>query len=154
MKEAPDPTPGPAQKGAVQGVGSLILFCADLDACAAFYRRLGVALVEEDHGQGPVHWAADLGGTHFALFPGQPGPASPLGTPNPASPLGPAPPHKASGSQFFGLTVLDVEATLARALTAGAPLVEEARSFPWGRRALVQDPDGRVVELFEPPQTA
>jgi len=120
----------------ITGIGSIILFSGDPQTCVAFYQRLGLPLVAEDHGEGPVHYAADIAGCHFAVFPSKPGQA---------------PPHKSGGSHFVGLTVDNLEPTVERAQTFGAPLVEPIRTFPWGRRALVRDPDGRVVELFEPP---
>jgi hypothetical protein len=33
-------------------MASLVLFASDLDAASAFYRAVGVALVDEDHGVG------------------------------------------------------------------------------------------------------
>lgn len=136
MSSVGGPSPQP-----VLGLGSLILFCQDLPACVAFYRALGVPLQAEDHGSGAEHFATELGPTHFALFAAQ-GDAATQG----------APTHRSAGSQFFGLTIADLESAVDRALQAGAPLVETIRTFPWGRRALIQDPDGRVVELFEPPK--
>jgi catechol 2,3-dioxygenase-like lactoylglutathione lyase family enzyme len=34
---------------------ALVLRCADVDTTAAFYRALGIELVEEQHGTGPRH---------------------------------------------------------------------------------------------------
>ena len=36
-------------------MASLVLFAADSEATAAFYRALGVEFEDEDHGEGPVH---------------------------------------------------------------------------------------------------
>jgi catechol 2,3-dioxygenase-like lactoylglutathione lyase family enzyme len=48
-------------------VASLVLFAADPEATAAFYQALGVELEDEDHGEGPVHFASELGPIHFAI---------------------------------------------------------------------------------------
>ena len=47
----------------------------------------------------------------------------------------------------------DVAGALARALEAGASLVQDARDEPWGQTtAYVGDPDGYLVEICSPVQ--
>lgn len=114
-------------------VDAVVLHCADLERSAGFYRELGLPLKHEDHGGGPVHYACELGPVHFALFAaGAGGEALARGT---------------AGAGMVGLQVASVEDAYARALAAGGEGVQEPDDFPWGRRALVKDPDGRVVEL-------
>ncbi len=121
-------------------VGSIVLFAEDVEATARFYRALGLPLASEQHGDGPVHYKCTLGPTHFAIFVGTPG-----------APKVPAPDHRLAGGQFFGLTVASLDAAFAGAKSHGASVVQEPRDYPWGKRALVRDPDERVVELFERP---
>lgn len=52
-------------------MASLVLYAADAAATAAFYRAIGLELEDEDHGEGPVHFAAELGTVHFAIYPAQ-----------------------------------------------------------------------------------
>jgi predicted enzyme related to lactoylglutathione lyase/3-polyprenyl-4-hydroxybenzoate decarboxylase len=118
-------------------VDAIVLTCADLETSAAFYRELGLPLKHEDHGEGPVHYACDLGPVHVALFA--------------ADEAGTAPSRRAAGSGLVGLQVASVEDAFARAVAAGGEGVQEPADFPWGRRALVKDPDGRVVELNHAP---
>jgi predicted enzyme related to lactoylglutathione lyase len=120
----------------VRDVGALVLFTARVDAVVAFYRALGVPLEAEEHGDGVRHFACELGATHFAVF---------------AAPAGDAPEHRSGGSQFFGLSVASAEAAVAAAKARGAPVVEPPTRYAWGVRALVRDPDGRTVELFQRP---
>jgi catechol 2,3-dioxygenase-like lactoylglutathione lyase family enzyme len=48
----------------------------------------------------------------------------------------------------------DVPAALARALSAGARLVQEVREEPWGQTtSYVSDPDGYLVEICSPVAT-
>jgi hypothetical protein len=57
-------------------MASLVLYAASTQSTAAFYRALGVTLADEDHGEGPVHFATELGPVHFAIYPAeQPGQA-------------------------------------------------------------------------------
>lgn len=49
-------------------IASLVLFSGHLEQTAAFYRTVGLQLHDEDHGDGPRHLAADIGGLHFAIY--------------------------------------------------------------------------------------
>jgi catechol 2,3-dioxygenase-like lactoylglutathione lyase family enzyme len=48
------------------------------------------------------------------------------------------------------LIVEDIEADVARLRAAGAPFRNDIISGPGGKQALLQDPSGNVVELFQP----
>lgn len=102
----------------------------------SFYRTIGLPLSEEDHGDGVVHWACDVGGIHLAVFD--------------AGADGDAPGYRAAGSTFCGFVVDDVDAVLADLGALGSVVVQEPTSMPWGVRAVVKDPDGRPVEIFVP----
>ena len=52
-------------------MASLVLYAASLPATAAFYRALGLELEDEDHGEGPAHFATELGPVHFAIYPAE-----------------------------------------------------------------------------------
>jgi uncharacterized glyoxalase superfamily protein PhnB len=101
----------------------------------AFYRSLGIPLVEEDHGDGVVHWACELGDVHFAVFDAA-APGDALG-------------YHEAGSTLCGFVVDDVVAAIELLRSASAIVVQEPIEMPWGLRAVVLDPDGRPVEVFE-----
>jgi lactoylglutathione lyase len=115
----------------------IVLRCRDLQASCAFYAALGLSLAEEQHGSGPVHHAAALGDTVFELYPGKPGAA---------------PERTAAGATFLGFRVDDLDDVLAAVQASGASVVSTLAETPWGRRAVVLDPDGRAVELKQAPQ--
>lgn len=117
--------------------GLLVLRCRDLQASRAFYAALGFSLTEEQHGSGPVHYAAALGDDVFELYPGKPG-ATPERT--------------AAGATFLGFRIDDLDGVLAAVRASGAPVVSAPAETPWGRRAAILDPDGRAVELKQAPQ--
>ena len=114
-------------------VDALVLSCSDLEAARRFYVAIGLPLEGEAHGRGPLHYACELGPVHFALC-GAEGP-------------GAAAPRSQAGGSLAGFQVASVEATFAATLEAGGVEVQAPADYPWGRRALVRDPDGRVVEL-------
>ena len=97
-----------------------------------FYETLGVRLEKEQHDEGPVHYVCELGNTHFAIFEGTQGDATA---------------RRNGGCTQFGLFVEDVDRAFAAVKELGAPVVWEPRDMPWGRAALVCDPDGRPVEI-------
>jgi len=124
-------------------VGALILFTDRLEAMKAFYAALGVPLERERHGDGPVHWTAALGPVHFAVFEARDGDAA-----GAAAGARGAPRPRAGGTTMPGFAVPSLERAFAAVTALGARVVQEPREAPWGPRALVLDPDGRLVEVF------
>lgn len=51
----------------------LVVYTERLDACREFYAGLGLDLVREQHGAGPIHYAVELAdGLVLELYPGRP----------------------------------------------------------------------------------
>ena len=114
-------------------LASLVLFSADVEATGRFYRAVGVVFADEDHGEGPVHLAAELGDVHFALYP--------------ATAPGRAPERRSAGSSFPGIWVDSLDDALRDVTALGAPVLSGHEVMPWGCRFVVEDPDGRAVEI-------
>ncbi len=109
-------------------VSALVLHANDLDKSVAFYRGCGVGLVERRHG-GPVHFACAVGGVHVSVY----------------ASVHEQPPQTGTA---LGLTVADLQGAVTALKLLGATVIEEARPRPWGVSAILQDPDGRRVELL------
>jgi len=107
----------------------VVIRCAELDASARFYEAIGLSFVRHRHGNGPEHLASETPAMIFELYP-----------------LGDHPPTVSTRIRF---KVDDIDTTLTTILAHGATLVTPARDSPWGRRAVVADPDGHRVELVE-----
>jgi predicted enzyme related to lactoylglutathione lyase len=114
-------------------VASLVVFAADLDKTAAFYRAVGLDLELEDHGSGPVHFAAEVDSVHFAVYP--------------ADSAGRAPARRAAGGSFPGFYVESLDDTTTALVDLGTPFLQQHQDMPWGCRVVVTDPDGRPVEV-------
>jgi uncharacterized glyoxalase superfamily protein PhnB len=121
---------------ALPRLGAFVLFTSRQDECVAFYRLLGAPLVEERHDDGVVHFACEIGEVHFAVFP--------------VADDGRAPEYGASGCSFPGFAVTSVDAVVEQAARHGAAVLQPCADYPWGIRAVLRDPDGRPVEVFEP----
>lgn len=115
----------------IRFLSAVLITSKDPDRLATFYRdTLGIGLVAERHGEGPAHWACELGDIHFAIHPG-------------AGPSGPGPVKLA-------LWVFDLTAFAAHLEDLGVPLeypITELGSESWV--TAVRDPDGNVVELTQ-----
>lgn len=47
----------------------LVLRCADIERSRALFEAIGLEFSREKHGDGPVHYAANLAGTVLELYP-------------------------------------------------------------------------------------
>jgi predicted enzyme related to lactoylglutathione lyase len=108
----------------------LVLKTHQLDKARSFYHALGVEFAEEKHGAGPAQYAGKLGGVVFELYP----------LPDGAGP--------ADAATRLGFAVSDVDAAVQSVQAVGASVDRLPEETPWGRRAVVRDPDGRTVELY------
>ena len=100
----------------------------------SFYRALGLSFVEEQHGTGPKHFSANLGGVVLELYPGTDGNA---------------PDRKSGGATMMGFKVASLDGVLAELSKLAIQVISPAKESAWGRRAVVADPDGRAIELSE-----
>jgi lactoylglutathione lyase len=123
----------PKHNGLMTEMASLVLYAASPTATAAFYRALGLELEDEEHEEGPVHFATELGPVHFAIYPaGAPGRAAG---------------RRTAGSAFPGFYVASLDQAAAALEQVGAPILSSHEQMPWGCRVVAEDPDGRAVEV-------
>jgi predicted enzyme related to lactoylglutathione lyase len=108
----------------------LVIRSVDLPRAKAFYEALGLRFLEEQHGNGPQHLACELGNAVFEIYPREP--------------TGPS-----TTSVRLGFRVAKVDEVLTVVGPAGGSVRMPAKDGPWGRRAVVSDPDGHVVELLQ-----
>lgn len=96
-----------------------------------FYQILGLTFDKHRHGSGPEHFVCEQGGIVFEIYPrnGE---------------------TDATTATRLGFRVLSVDDIVEKLRQAGAEIVSAPRDSPWGRRAVVADPDGHRVELAEP----
>lgn len=124
----------------VIGIGGIFLHCRDVERTKAWYVRV---LGLEPNDFGGFHFvhgeSADAFGdgarTIFGMF------ASDTDYFDP-SPL----------PFMLNLMVDDLDGVLARAASEGVAEVQDRQSYDYGRFAWIMDPDGRKLELWEPPR--
>ena len=108
----------------------VVIRAKDIDRAAAFYSLLGLQFKKHRHGKGPEHYASDIGGTVFEIYPHQEEEGGSTGT-------------------RIGFKVPSVDAAVAALKKAGAHVVSSPKDSIWGRRAVIVDFDGHLVELTE-----
>lgn len=120
----------------VNSLDALIFTSSQIKETGEFYKELGFKLVEEKHGNGPIHFACEFGGCHFAIFE--------------TKKEGRANPQEFGGSTKIGFNVDDVDTFYNKAIELGAASKLEPDNAPWGRNAVIIDPDGRTIEFNGP----
>jgi predicted enzyme related to lactoylglutathione lyase len=113
----------------------LVLRATRIGACLEFYRGLGLTLVEEKHGKGPVHYSSSSNGITIEIYPETQKNLTD---------------NRAERTLRLGFTVESLAATLKSLETVGATVLKPPSITQWGHRAVVLDPDGREVEINEP----
>jgi predicted enzyme related to lactoylglutathione lyase len=101
-----------------------------MEQAADFYSLLGLEFTMHRHGTGPEHYAAEPGTIVFEIYPRQKESDSSAGT-------------------RIGFRVASVDEAIRELEKAGARVVSPPKDSPWGRRAVVDDPDGHRVVLIQ-----
>lgn len=107
----------------------VVVYAHDLEAARNFYASLGLSLRAEQHGNGPRHYAAMMGAAVFEIYPERHG--------------------EQKGELRIGFQVASVDGIIQRLRQRQVPILSEPKESAWGRRAVVEDPDGNRVELTQ-----
>ena len=108
-----------------------VLRSPDIERASRFYSAMGLLFMKHRHGNGPEHYTSCINGFVFEIYP-----------------LGKHPPTYGTR---IGFSVDDVDSIVPMLIAVGAELISPAADSEWGRRAVVKDLDGHVVELLTPP---
>jgi lactoylglutathione lyase len=113
-------------EGATPTLSLVVLQSLHPDMAREFYSLLGLSFIKEQHGKGPEHYSTTLGPLVLEIYPCKNG--------NPPT-------------LRIGFRIPSLDKTLEILRARGTRIVREATDSPWGRRAVVEDPDGNRVEL-------
>lgn len=108
----------------------VVLRSGDIERAAKFYSAMGLIFAKHRHGNGPEHFASELNGFVFEIYP------LGAGTPTIAARI--------------GFSIDDVDSLLPALEAAGGKVTSPPHDSEWGRRAVIKDPDGHTVELLTP----
>jgi predicted enzyme related to lactoylglutathione lyase len=113
----------------------VVLRSSDIDRAAAFYRQVGLLFTRHSHGSGPEHYSSEVSGLVFEIYPLFPKAQPTVGT-------------------RIGFRVDSVDQIVLLLAQIGAEVLTRLCDTEWGRRAVIKDLDGHVVELLTPKNAA
>ena len=95
-----------------------------------FYKMLGMDFQEEQHGSGPVHWAAELDGVVLEIYAAKST-------------------DEVDVTTRLGFDVNDAGSVLNTLRLSDVEIISDLKQTKWGLRAVVKDSDGRSVDLVQ-----
>jgi lactoylglutathione lyase len=107
----------------------VVIRSPDIHRAAQFYRALGLLFTCHSHGSGPEHYASEVSGLVFEIYPLTPKSGSTTGA-------------------RIGFVVDSVDKLIPLVAEVGAQVITPPSDSEWGRRAVIKDLDGRIVELL------
>lgn len=132
LKYIPPESPD-SQIFATPPVANLIVIRSpDIHRAVRFYTEMGILFVLHSHGNGPEHFASDICGFIFEIYPQRS-------------------PDQNTTNVRIGFNVDDVDGIVELLQRIGGTIVSKPADSEWGRRAVVKDFDGHTVELVTPP---
>ena len=109
----------------------LVLRSPDIDQAVKFYQQLGMLFQRHAHGKGPEHYASEICGFVFEIYPQRNDGDATIKT-------------------RIGFNVDDVDGVISLLREIDATILTDPVDTEWGRRAVVKDFDGHTVELITP----
>jgi lactoylglutathione lyase len=106
-----------------------VIRSSDIHRSAAFYRLLGLTFELHRHGNGPEHYSYQNRGAVFEIYP--------------------ATTEGVNAELRIGFAVTSVDSVVCVLESGGTNVISPPKDSPWGRRAVVEDPDGYKIELTE-----
>ena len=110
----------------------LVIRSPDIDRAVTFYEQMGMLFTKHSHGSGPEHYASDICGFVFEIYPQRNAEDSTV-------------------NARLGFNVDDVDGVVEMLREIDATIKSEPTETEWGRRAVVKDFDGHTVDLITPP---
>lgn len=108
----------------------IVIRSAEPSQTVSFYKILGLTFQQEQHGSGPVHWAADLDGIVLEIYPAKSA-------------------DEVDTATRLGFNVKNASAILNSLRLSNVEIVSDLKQTKWELRAIVRDSDGRSVELVQ-----
>jgi predicted enzyme related to lactoylglutathione lyase len=116
-------------------INLVVLKTSRPDDLALFYGQLGIKFENHRHGSGPLHYAAEIDNVVFEIYPL------------------PKDKEKADDTLRLGFTVDDLDEVIGRLKRSGGKIVKEPNMTEWGYVSIIEDMDGRKVELKDKQKT-
>jgi len=109
----------------------IVIKTAKLEEQASLYTSLGIQLDYHQHGKGPFHYASIGHNPVFEIYP------LPKGV------------TEADTTTRLGFAVKELDKTVQELISKGVKILTAPNSNEWGYTAIIEDWDGRKIELSE-----
>jgi predicted enzyme related to lactoylglutathione lyase len=109
----------------------LVIRTAQPEVLATFYSHLDLQFDYHCHGNGPMHYSADIDGLVFEIYPLLKNQA------------------QADSSLRLGFQVKDLDKLLESLKKEKINILQEPKYAEWGYFAVIRAPDGRKIELTQ-----
>jgi lactoylglutathione lyase len=109
----------------------VVIRSSDIEKSVLFYQQLGLNFNRHQHGAGLEHFASEENCITFEIYP------CTFET-------------ERTTTTRLGFQVDSVDAIIQELEQSGTAIISYPKDSPWGRRAIVVDPDGHKIELTQP----
>jgi lactoylglutathione lyase len=109
----------------------VVIRSSDIEKSVLFYQQLGLNFSRHQHGNGLEHFASEDICIIFEIYPCT------------------SETEKTTATRL-GFQVDSVDAIIQELEQSGTTIISYPKDSPWGRRAIVIDPDGHKIELKQP----
>lgn len=115
--------------GSVTKLNLIVLKTSSPDDLAKFYELLGINFLKHRHDTGPLHYASEMDDLVFEIYPLSKGKKN------------------ADNTLRLGFNVEHLIKTVEKIKSSGGKVIQEAVLTQWGYTAIIEDIDGRKIEL-------
>lgn len=112
----------------------IVIRSAEPETSVQFYKSLGLNFIQHRHSNGPEHYSHETPSLTFEIYPQ-------------------TKPDQTTTATRLGFQVANLDALVAQLSTQNIPILLPPTDSPWGRRAIILDPDGHTIELVGSAQT-
>jgi lactoylglutathione lyase len=109
----------------------LVIRTGDIKLLSDFYSNFGLAFTYHKHGNSPFHYSASIGKMILEIYP-----LSKSQT-------------KADDNLRLGFSINNFDSVIDQLFTLNTVFVTPPAQTKWGYQAVIQDPDGRKIELYK-----
>jgi lactoylglutathione lyase len=109
----------------------IVLRTANIKLLSAFYANLGLTFSYHKHGNSPFHYSTSIGNTVVEIYP--------LNKTQ----------IKADDNLRLGFSLDDFDSVINKLTAADTIFKMQPAPTEWGYMAIIEDPDGRKVELYK-----
>ena len=113
-------------------VNLIVLRTSNPEQLANFYQKMGIQFDYHRHGNGPFHYSTDLNGLIFEIYPLLKSQKEP------------------DAYLRLGFEVENLDVLIEHLRISNVRILQDPTRTEWGVVAVIQDLDGRKIELKEP----